>query len=194
MIKYKDTSQALNAPQRAGRGQNNGKITVSFAKAVNEVLTFLLLAGVLLLITHCQPVQGATQQAGNKTAPFPEKLAENNIGMFQETGNKNHLQSVAGMGQNSVTTKHKAVKPNRHSLAIFVPKINPTTNRTIATGAKQRHNNAHSVTSYDGLIGGNTKPKGNTPSRLYAVVESRHPMTIHRVANLTNHKGGHYHA
>ena len=44
-----------------------------------------------------------------------------NIGEFNSL--KNSLPLVAGMMDNNATTKLQAVKPNRHSLAIFIPKI-----------------------------------------------------------------------
>lgn len=56
MTQYNHTTHAPNEPQRANKGQNDGKNTASFAKVVNEILTFLFLAGVLMLVSHCQPV------------------------------------------------------------------------------------------------------------------------------------------
>lgn len=103
------------------------------------------------------------------------------------------LPVLATVRDNNATTKHKAVKPNRHSLAIFVPKICEPTKPTITTGAKARHiytrPQCEEVTSYDGLIGGNTIAfMVNTPSRLYAVVESRHPFILGDI-QITKHKG-----
>lgn len=110
-----------------------------------------------------------------------------------------HLPALAGVIDNNATTKHKAAKPSRHSLAIFAPKICEATTPTGTTGAKPSHISTHAnqgaLICYGGLIGANTTPfAGNNPSRLYAVVESRHPMRLHGVANLTKHKGGHNHA
>ena len=87
----------------------------------------------------------------------------------------------------SLTTKLLAVKPSRHSLAIFVPKIYGATNPIIATGAKrhiysllpiQNGSNA----SYGGLIRPNTIAfMVNKSSRLVTVVETRppHPVGIY---------------
>lgn len=110
-----------------------------------------------------------------------------------------HLPALAGMIDNNATTKQQAAKPSRHSLAIFAPKICEATTPTGTTGAKPSHISTHAsqgvAACYGGLIGANTTPfTGNNPSRLVAVVESRHPMLVHGVANLTIQQGGHNHA
>lgn len=110
-----------------------------------------------------------------------------------------HLPALAGMIDNNATTKQQAAKPSRHSLAIFAPKICEATTPTGTTGAKPSHISTHAsqgaLICYGGLIGANTTPfAGNNPSRLVAVVESRHPMRLHGVANLTKQQGGHTHA
>jgi len=114
------------------------------------------------------------------------------LNISENTSLKNSLPLVAGMMDNNATTKLLAVKPSRNLLAIFVPKIHGATNPMIATGAKRHifslsHN--EEVISYDGLMGVNTRPKGNSPSRLCAVVQSRHPLPLVKVTNLTNHIG-----
>lgn len=78
-----------------------------------------------------------------------------------------HLTNDTKSGYHTATTKHKSAQPSRHPLAIFMPP------QGIAC-------------LYGGLIGVNTKPKGNNPSRICAVVETRHPMFR---AVLTKHKG-----
>ena len=104
-----------------------------------------------------------------------------NIGEFNSL--KNSLPLVAGMMDNNPTTKLQAVKPNRHSLAIFIPKIYWATNPLITTGIKQRHIFKHSfsfgnVASYGGLIRPNTIAfMVNKSSRLVTVVETRPPYT-----------------
>ena len=109
----------------------------------------------------------------------------------------NRLPLVAGMMDNSPTTKRKAVKPNRHTLAIFVPKIHKATNLVKSTGAK-RHiyslsKTIESVTSYGGLIRPNTIAfLVNKSSRLFAVVETRPPFLSVGIQT-TERKGG-YHA
>lgn len=110
-----------------------------------------------------------------------------------------HLPALADMIDNNATTKQTAAKPSRHSLAIFAPKICEATTPTDTTGAKPSHISTHAsqgaLICYGGLIGANTTPfAGNNPSRLFAVVESRHPMRLHGVANLTKQTGGHNHA
>ncbi|UNU74058.1 hypothetical protein LU293_03970 [Moraxella nasovis] len=67
------------------------------------------------------------------------------------------------LGNNTPTTKYLAVKPNRHTLAIF----SPTTGENTPYSEKS---------VYGGLIGANTRPKGNSPSRLDTVVETCHPI------------------
>lgn len=80
------------------------------------------------------------------------------------------LEPMSRLGQNNHTTKQKAVQPSRHPLAIFSPNT--------ATGEKHLSlQDIHNVSiSYGGLIGVNTRPKGNSPSRLFAVVETCRPI------------------
>ena len=111
----------------------------------------------------------------------------------ENTSPINRLLLLAGVTDNNATTKYQAVKPSRNPLAIFVPKINPTTNRNIATGAKRHIFNAHSVTSYGGLIRPNTIAfMVNKSSRLDTVVETRHPLILGGIQT-TKYQGG-YHA
>lgn len=91
------------------------------------------------------------------------------------------LAKVAGVIDNTATTKIQAVKPNRHTLAIFTPRHSTGVNLS----SLQDTFTVSSV--YGGLIGVNTKPKGNSPSRICAVVETRHP--INGVVSLTKHIG-----
>ena len=103
----------------------------------------------------------------------------------------------------SLTTKLLAVKPSRHSLAIFVPKTCLTTNQQATTGMNkntsvfiQARHISSAVTGaniYDGLIEPNTKPlAGNKLNRLLAVVKTRHPIFMGD-NKLTKLLGG-YHA
>lgn len=173
---YKDTSKATNALQTPKKGQNERKTQVTLADVINSILTFVLLAGALFIFVLFLP-QKAHSYAS--LTNYPAKQVKNNLPL------------VAGMMQNTATTKHKAVKPSRHTLAIFVPVIHGATNPMITTSTNACHSlYAPSIASYDGLIGVNTRPfTGNSPSRLYAVVESRHPLPLVSVTNLTNHKG-----
>lgn len=91
------------------------------------------------------------------------------------------LVKVAGVIDNTATTKLSAVQPNRHTLAIFTPKYPTGVNKT----SLQDTCKVSSV--YGGLIGVNTRPKGNSPSRLITVVETCHP--IHGVVSLTKLSG-----
>ena len=77
------------------------------------------------------------------------------------------------MWQNTHTTKLKAVKPSRHSLAIFTLTVSDNSATGVNISSLQ---DTDSITSYGGLIGVNTRPKGNSPSRLLAVVETCHPI------------------
>lgn len=107
-------------------------------------------------------------------------------------------------GYYSPTTKLIAVKPSRHSLAIFVPKTCLTTNQQATTGMNkntsvfiQARHIFSAVTGaniYDGLIEPNTKAfTVNKLNRLLAVVKTRHPIFMGD-NKLTNLIGGHNHA
>ena len=106
-------------------------------------------------------------------------------------------------GYHSPTTKLLAVKPSRHSLAIFVPKTCLTTNQQATTGMNkntsvfiQARHISSAVTGaniYDGLIEPNTKAfTVNKLNRLLAVVKTRHPIFMGD-NKLTKLLGG-YHA
>ncbi|RKM33708.1 hypothetical protein D6D60_04965 [Moraxella catarrhalis] len=91
---------------------------------------------------------------------------------------------ISNLWQNTHTTKLKAVKPSRHPLAIFTPTVSDNS----ATGVNiSSLHDTDSITSYGGLIGVNTRPKGNSPSRLLAVVETCH--SIFGWRKLTKLKG-----
>ena len=90
-------------------------------------------------------------------------------------------------GYHSLTTKLLAVKPSRHSLAIFVPKTCLTTNQQATTGMNkntsvfiQARHISSAVTGaniYDGLIEPNTTAfTVNKLNRLVTVVKTRHPI------------------
>lgn len=86
------------------------------------------------------------------------------------------LLSIALIGnlwQNTHTTKRKAVKPSRHSLAIFTLTVSDNSATGVNISSLQ---DTDSITSYGGLIGVNTRPKGNSPSHLGMVVETCHPI------------------
>ena len=106
-------------------------------------------------------------------------------------------------GYHSPTTKLLAVKPNRHSLAIFVPKTCLTTNQQATTGMNkntsvfiQARHISSAVTGaniYDGLIEPNTTAfTVNKLNRLVTVVKTRHPIFMGD-NKLTKLLGG-YHA
>ena len=173
---YKDTSKATNALQTPKKGQNERQTQVTLADVINSILTFGFLAGALFILALFLP-QKAHSYAS--LTNYPAKQVKNNLPL------------VASIGQNTATTKYIAVKPNRHSLAIFVPVIHGATNPMITTSTNARHSlYAPSIASYDGLIGVNTTPfTGNSPSRLYTVVESRHPLPLVNVTNLTKYIG-----
>ena len=80
---------------------------------------------------------------------------------------------ISNLWQNTHTTKLKAVKPSRHPLAIFA--LTVSDNSATGVNISSLHD-TDSITSYGGLIGVNTRPKGNSPSRLLAVVETCHPI------------------
>lgn len=94
------------------------------------------------------------------------------------------LDKVIGMINNTATTKFQAVKPSRHSLAIFTPTVSD--NSATSVNISSLHD-TDSITSYGGLIGVNTRPKGNSPSHLGMVVETCHPLSW--VVKLTKFQG-----
>ncbi len=172
---YKDTSKATNALQTPKKGQNARQTQVTLANVMQSILIFATFAGVLFILTVL-----TTQKAHSYA----------NVSINPASQVKNNLPLVVSIGQNTATTI-KAVKPNRYSLAIFVPVIHGATNPMITTSTNARHSlYAPSIASYDGLIGVNTTPfTGNSPSRLLSVVESRHPLPLVNVTNLTKIKG-----
>ncbi len=124
-----------------------------------------------------------------------------NHGNISHQAGKTHLKSLlfllilvifclpftCAMAYTKGTTKPQAVKPNRHSLAIFVPILRGYYPRT-TTGIKIHH------TSYDGLREPNTIPfYGNKFRCLVAVVDAHHPI-FSGDELLTKPQGGHYHA
>lgn len=161
---YKDTSKATNAPKTPKKGQNERQTQVTLADVINSILTFGFLAGALFIFVLFLP-QKAHSYAS--LTNYPAKQVKNNLPL------------VAGIGQNTATTKRKAVKPSRHTLAIFVPVNHGATNPMITTSAKTTHIlNAYSVATYGGLIRPNTIAfMVNKSSRLFAVVETRPPYT-----------------
>ena len=168
MNQYKDTTQQPNTLQTLKNGQIDTSTKVTLLDVIKSILLAVLMIGLLLLISS-----------------------------YHQAHPKNSLLLVAGMGQNNATTKLLAVKPSRHSLAIFVPKIYGATNPIIATGAKrhiysllpiQNGSNA----SYGGLIRPNTIAfLVNKSRRLVAFVETRHPSLMG--GKTTKLQGG-YHA
>lgn len=102
--------------------------------------------------------------------------------------NAKQIATDDSSGYYSPTTKLLAVKPSRHSLAIFVPKIYLTTNQQINKGmnkntsalrASHIYNIGNSVVRYGGLIKPNKIPfVGNKLSRLVTVVETRPPLFV----------------
>ena len=103
----------------------------------------------------------------------------------------------------SLTTKLLAVKPSRHTLAIFVPETCLTTNQQSTTGmnkntsvfiqARHTFSTVTGANIYDGLIEPNTKAfMVNKLNRLVTVVKTRHPFFMGD-NKLTKLLGG-YHA
>ena len=168
MNQCNDTTQQPNTLQTLKNGQIDTSTKVTLLDVIKSILLAVLIIALLLFITT-----------------------------LQQAHPKNSLLLVAGMGQNNATTKLLAVKPSRHSLAIFVPKIYGATNPIIATGAKrhiysllpiQNGSNA----SYGGLIRPNTIAfMVNKSRRLVAFVETRHPFLMG--GKTTKLQGG-YHA
>lgn len=102
------------------------------------------------------------------------------------------LVKYAQNGDNTATTKRKAVKPNRHTLAIFMPICHKQSTKGVNTHILSLLNAYHGITAYGGLIEPNTIPlAGNKFSRLFAVVETRPPfaLTTGLAVSLTKRKG-----
>lgn len=95
------------------------------------------------------------------------------------------LAKSSNLSNNTATTKHTSAQPSRHTLAIFMPNATHALSVFITSLLDACIIRLSAV--YDGLIGVNTRPKGNSPSRMYAVVETHHP--ILGGALLTKHTG-----
>ena len=150
MNQYKDTTQTTTALKAQNKRQIDSQTKVTFHDVAKSILIAFFMVGLLLLISSYQ-------------SAYP----------------KNNLPNMAAMNNNSTTTKHITAKPSRHSLAIFVPKINPTTNRTYNTGAiRHIYTLAQHgiVASYGGFIDLIKDRHGNKSSRLNTVVTSRRPL------------------
>ena len=167
---YKDTSKATNALQTPKKGQNERQTQVTLADVINSILTFGFLAGALFILALFLP-QKAHSYAS--LTNYPAKQVKNNLPL------------VVSIGQNTATTKYIAVKPNRHSLAIFVPKIcltnyqrftNGINKNTSALQARHKYSTVESANIYDGLIEPNTIALVvNKLNRLVTVVKTRRP-------------------
>ena len=165
MNQYKDTTQQPNTLETLKTAQNDNHTKVTLLDMIKSILLAVLMIGLLLLISS-----------------------------YHQAHPKNSLLLVADMMDNNATTKLTAAKPSRQSLAIFVPKINPTTNRTIATGTKTRHIYSlptREVISYGGFIDLIKDLYGNKSSRLLTVVTSRHLLIggqkITKLTGVANH-------
>lgn len=75
---------------------------------------------------------------------------------------------------NNATTKPLTALPSRHSLAIFTPTVSDNSPTSVNIASLQ---DAHSIANYGGVMGVNTRPKGNSPNRLVAVVQPCHPLS-----------------
>ena len=166
MNQYKDTTQQPNTLETLKTAQNDNRTKVTLLDVIKSILLAVLIIALLLFITT-----------------------------LQQAHPKNSLLLVADMMDNNATTKLTAAKPSRQSLAIFVPKINPTTNRTIATGTKTRHifslSHHEEVISYGGFIDLIKDLYGNKSSRLLTVVTIRHLLIggkkITKLTGVANH-------
>ncbi|TWV80324.1 hypothetical protein [Moraxella sp. VT-16-12] len=84
------------------------------------------------------------------------------------------LAKSSNLSNNTATTKTIAVMPSRHTLAIFMPNATCALSAFITSLLDTCISRLSAV--YGGLIGVNTRPKGNSPSRLLSVVETCHPI------------------
>lgn len=101
------------------------------------------------------------------------------------------LVKYAQNGDNTATTKRKAVKPNRHTLAIFMPICHKQSTKGVNTHILSLLNAYHGITAYDGLRDVIQHPLGEYVRRLVAVVETRPPfaLTTGLAVSLTKRKG-----
>ena len=82
-------------------------------------------------------------------------------------------------GDNTATTKNLlAVKPNRHTLAIFMPICHKQSTKGVNTHILSLLNAYHGITAYDGLRDVIQHPLGEYVRRLVAVVETRPPFAL----------------
>ncbi|WP_227428862.1 hypothetical protein [Psychrobacter sp. I-STPA6b] len=141
-----------------------------------------------------QPNKTPVKGIGWQVSSEPESKPHHPISI---NSNQNYLPTKPISRHNDPTTL-QAVKPSRHSLAIFVPSIcgyypqNTTGTNTPKLWASHILSKQKFATSYDGLIEPNKRPSGNKLSRLVTVVETRHPLCGDDL--LTKLQGGQYHA
>ena len=199
MNQYKDTTERIKRPQRVKKGQN---APIFFTFLMDVTKCGGIFAGLVATIGYLSQCHTMPANAKSTRGVFttPQTMLEN---IKTTQPNKNSLPLVAGVNNNNATTKRKAVKPSRHPLAIFVPKIHRATNSMDTTGTKPpilwvshiyKLTQHGEVVSYGGLIRPNTRPvTGNKSSRLFAVVETRPPFQGVGITS-TERKGGHNHA
>lgn len=190
MNQYNDTTERIKRPQRVKKGQN---APIFFTFLMDMTKCGGIFAGLVATIGYLSQCHTVPANAKSTRGVFttPQTMLEN---IKTTQPNKNSLPLVAGVNNNTLTT-YQAVKPNRHSLAIFVPKIHRATNPMITTGAKRhifKFSPLVEIASYGGLIRPNTRPvTGNKSSRLDTVVETRPPF-IGVGIQTTKYQGGYY--
>lgn len=172
MIKYKNTSQALNTLQTPKTGQNDNRTRVTLLDVAKSTMIAFLMIGLLLLISS-----------------------------YHQAHPKNNLQIVAGVIDNKDLSKSHSGQASRYPLAFFVPKFrllsqSGDTKAQIHppqfTGVN-RHIMPALAAVYDGVTLKN-KPIGEYSRRFYVTEsEPHHPMTFHSVVLTQNYIGG-YHA
>lgn len=94
-------------------------------------------------------------------------------------------------GDNTATTKQQAVKPNRHTLAIFMSICHKQSTKGVNTHILSLLNAYHGITAYDGLRDVIQHPLGKYVRRLVSVVETRPPfaLTTGLAVSLTKQQG-----
>lgn len=128
----------------------------------------------------------AVADCGNSPPPPRQGNYIMNFTIFKQLSQflQKSLEFFAWHSDNNATTKHITALPSRHSLAIFTPTVSDNSPTGVNISSLQ---DTDSITSYGGVMGVNTRPKGNSPSRLCAVVEPCHPLLW--VVTLTKHIG-----
>ncbi|MFW2178508.1 MULTISPECIES: hypothetical protein [unclassified Moraxella] len=190
---YKDTTPQPKRSQVANG--EHGKGMAMLCEIIHTLITVTMLAGVLLLVIHCQPLHAKNKLLSVVGIPTTNNSLLNNL------DNKN-LHIFTDMGDNTDLSKNNSGQASRYPLAFFVPK---SLQASQATNAKDTTHlppflgvNHHIMPSMAISYGGVTLQNKRKPiCRAVTIVtesEPHHPMIFHSVVTTQKTIGGHYHA